>query len=160
MSSEVLTSFIGLSVFGVVFGMIIPDNGCKNALRILLTLVIVAALIKVVAGLDIISSLGRAVNNPVADVSENDTYGAAGKIISEFTKAEVYRLTEEFTGNGPVRADCSVLWVDNQYVLESVEVACRCENPTAVQEYLALKLGVDKGKIMVFNVGENTDDNG
>ena len=160
MSSEVLTSFIGLSVFGVAFGMLIPDNGCKNALRVLLTLVIVAALIKVIAGIDITSGLSRVMSDTDISVSENDAYKAAGKIISELTRDEVYRLAEEFTGNSPVSADCSVLWVEDEFVLAGVEVLCRCENPAAVEEYLALKLGTDKEKIRVVQVEGTVDGNG
>ncbi len=159
MSGEVLTSFIGLSVFGVAFGMLIPDNGCKNALRILLTLVITAALLKIITGLDITSSINSVIKNSDIRVSENNTYAAAGEIISELTKEEIFRLVEEFTGNLPASAECSVLWMGEEFVLAGVEVVCRCENPTAVTEYLALKLGIDADKIRVVNMSEKVDEN-
>ncbi len=159
MSGEVLASFIGLSVFGVAFGMLIPDNGCKNALRILLTLVITAALLKIITGIDITSSINNVMEKADVGVSENNTYGAAGEIISELTKEEVFRLVEEFTGNLPVSAECSVLWAGEEFVLADVEVVCRCENPTAVMEYLALKLGIDGEKIRVVNMSEKVDEN-
>lgn len=160
MSGEVLTSFIGLSVFGVAFGMLIPDNGCKNALRILLTLIITSALVKVIAGIDITSSISRVMESTEVTVSENNTYTAAGGFISELTKDEIFSLVEEFTGNEPISVECSVLWSGEGFYLGNVEVICKCENPAAVREYLALKLGVENEKIRVVTVNEKVDGNG
>ncbi len=160
MSGEVLTSFIGLSVFGVAFGMLIPDNGCKNALRILLTLIITSALVKVIAGIDITSSINQVMESAEVTVSENNTYTAAGEIISELTKDEIFSLVEEFTGNKPISVECSVLWSGQGFCLGDVEVVCKCENPTAVKKYLALKLGVEIERIRVVTVDEKVDWNG
>ena len=140
MDVKTVTVFMGLAVFGVLFGALIPDNGCKNALKVLLSLVVTAALISTLTGLDILQEGG--ISLPSFDVSSDSLYDRAGTLLAEMTEAEVSVLVEEFTGYSPRYVKCYTRWSGEGFELSGLVVACRCENPDSVRTYLASKLGV------------------
>ena len=147
MDARTVAVFMGLALFGVLFGALIPDNGCKNALKVLLSLTVTAALINTLTGVGIAKGLEEIASSPESNTET--AYSEAGRVLSEMTEEQVSLWVEEFTGYPPRYVRCYTQWTGETFLLTGLVVACRCENPDGVRGYLASKLGVDPSLINI-----------
>ena len=145
MDGKTVLTFAGLAFFGTVFGTLIPENACKNALKALLSLTVTAAVIGTVAGLDITDAVR--LDRKAADLDK--VYTEAGAILAQMTEEQTAEWIAEYTGIPPKYVRCYTDWTGEKFILSGLVAECECENPDGVRGYLASKLGVDGSVINI-----------